>query len=299
MQYPIGVAKERPPLPTACLNCGTDLSGPFCHVCGQRNRPLRQSIWILVREALEESFELDGRVPRTLVPFVFKPGFLMREYAAGRRVRYSSPLRLFLAFSLIWLSAGWIDRQLDEVDRIRGAQVEAPKSPSLVQIENEPGGGGDVFDLEGDLSENPFARALVKRVEAFSKLDDAAQANVLVKGLFENVPKVSFALVPIFALIMQVLFIGKGRFYLEHLVFGLHLHAYAFLIAAIAIAVPWPAVQILLALTIPVHMFVGLWQGYELRPWPAVARFLLLGWSYSAILALGLAVIVGATIVGS
>src|SRR5688500_5550024 len=85
-----------------CLNCESDLRGPYCHACGQRVGPRRLRLRDLVGPALKETFSADGRLARSIGPFLFRPGFLVTEYLAGRRVRYTSPLRLYL-FALFTL----------------------------------------------------------------------------------------------------------------------------------------------------------------------------------------------------
>jgi hypothetical protein len=64
----------------ACANCGTLLTGRFCHACGQAGH-LHRSLLHLV----EEMPLLAGR-----------PGLLTRRYIDGQRTRYVSPLALFL-----------------------------------------------------------------------------------------------------------------------------------------------------------------------------------------------------------
>lgn len=88
-----------------CLNCGAATPGEFCGECGQRNADLHASFWELTKDLLGEAFEADSRMGRTVLPFLFKPGFLTNEHNAGRRVRYSSPLRLYLFCSFAFFLA--------------------------------------------------------------------------------------------------------------------------------------------------------------------------------------------------
>jgi hypothetical protein len=91
-----------------CLNCGEATPGEYCGACGQRNVDLRASFWELLVDIFSEAFEADSRIGRTIVPFLFKPGFLTNEHNSGRRVRYSSPLRLYLfASTIFFLSASF------------------------------------------------------------------------------------------------------------------------------------------------------------------------------------------------
>ncbi|MGH8213771.1 MAG: DUF3667 domain-containing protein, partial [Rhodanobacteraceae bacterium] len=52
-------------------------------------------------DVFDTLLNIDSRVVRTLPTLYFKPGFLSREYFAGRRVRYVTPFRLMFFLCLI------------------------------------------------------------------------------------------------------------------------------------------------------------------------------------------------------
>jgi len=84
----------------ACLNCGTELLGPFCYYCGQPDKNLMRFFPALLRELLEDTFDFDSRFLRTIKPLLFRPGKLTRDYLDGKRFRYVPPLRLYIFSSL-------------------------------------------------------------------------------------------------------------------------------------------------------------------------------------------------------
>jgi hypothetical protein len=49
------------------------------------------------------------------------------------------------------------------------------------------------------------------------------------RALYDNVPKMMFIFLPLIAGVMYVLYLGSGRYYVEHLLFFVHFHAYFFL----------------------------------------------------------------------
>jgi hypothetical protein len=49
------------------------------------------------------------------------------------------------------------------------------------------------------------------------------------RALFENIPKMMFIFLPLIAAVMYVLYLGSGRYYVEHLLFFVHYHAFFFL----------------------------------------------------------------------
>lgn len=88
----------------ACLNCGTALNPAvdnFCTQCGQLNNVKKESALGLVRELVGDFLHLDSKVTRSLLPLLFRPGYLTLDYNNGRRVRYFHPVRMFLTLTVI------------------------------------------------------------------------------------------------------------------------------------------------------------------------------------------------------
>jgi hypothetical protein len=85
-----------------CLNCGTELKGPFCYFCGQPDRNFMRFFPVLLRDLMEDLFDLDSRFVRTMKPLLFKPGRLTRDYMEGRRFRYAPPMRLYIFSSIVF-----------------------------------------------------------------------------------------------------------------------------------------------------------------------------------------------------
>jgi len=83
-----------------CLNCGTELRGPFCHYCGQPDKNFMRMFPVLVKDLITDLLDLDSRFFRTLKPLLFQPGKLTRDYLGGQRFRYTPPLRLYIFSSM-------------------------------------------------------------------------------------------------------------------------------------------------------------------------------------------------------
>ena len=84
-----------------CQNCGAPLLGPHCYRCGQPVTGLVRHFTSIVGDFLDTVLNIDARVFRTLWPLLAKPAYLSCEYFAGRRVRYVSPVRLFVFLSIV------------------------------------------------------------------------------------------------------------------------------------------------------------------------------------------------------
>jgi hypothetical protein len=85
-----------------CLNCGTELKGPFCYYCGQPDRNFMRFFPVLLRDLMEDLLDLDSRFMRTIKPLLLKPGRLTRDYMEGRRFRYAPPMRLYIFSSILF-----------------------------------------------------------------------------------------------------------------------------------------------------------------------------------------------------
>ena len=84
-----------------CFSCGAEIIGLYCKDCGQKNDDYRRSIFSLAKDGVASVFSLDSRMWQTWFALLLKPGRVAREYANGKRTKWSSPIRIYLAMSLL------------------------------------------------------------------------------------------------------------------------------------------------------------------------------------------------------
>ena len=89
--------------PALCLNCGTALIGDFCHRCGQVGH-VHRTLASIGHDLLHGVWHFEGKIWSTLPMLFTRPGQLTRRYIDGERVRFVSPLALFL-FSVFLMVA--------------------------------------------------------------------------------------------------------------------------------------------------------------------------------------------------
>jgi len=99
---------------------------------------------------------------------------------------------------------------------------------TLAELTNE------FFPQYNDSKQPPWL--LQSAVSPFVKLLDKPEQ--FAREVIDNMPLAMFVLVPFYALLLKILFLGSGKFYSEHLVFTLHVHILAFLILSAAILIP-------------------------------------------------------------
>jgi hypothetical protein len=196
--------------PSRCSNCQAVLEGRYCSRCGQKavdlHRPFRQ----LLSEVIDNAFNLDTRLVRTLRPLLFSPGTVIQDYLGGRRVAHVPPLRAYLIAALIFFGLFTI-------------------FPNRTRVEVVMGGSGSesgflTFDLPPRV---PLGDARYQQLAARAK----ANPDGFARAFGANVPRAFFLFLPIFAGLLELFYRREG-YYLDHLVFSLYYHAFVFLVFA-------------------------------------------------------------------
>lgn len=264
----------------ACLNCAAPVATRFCSECGQENTDYRVSLARLLGDLFEELFQLESRLWRTLWTLFRRPGLLTREYNAGRRVRYTTPLRLYLIASFAYFFVDAIvPPRLDEarlVGENRAEQAELQKLP-------------------------PPKSWLDRKVRQRLGIDESGEhvnfnevSRRARTALNTNIPKVMAVLVPLFALLLLICF--RGRYYVEHLVFGLHVHATGFLLLTLALPTHVQSASGLAYLAAFIWFVMALRVVYEQSWLRVAAKAVLIFVIYAALLGAGVlvALLIGA-----
>ena len=97
-----------------CLNCGTEVHGKYCHVCGQENIEPKETAWHLVTHFFNDITHFDGKFFSTLKYLIIRPGFVSKEYMLGRRASYLNPVRMYVFTSAIFFLIFFSVNKFDE-----------------------------------------------------------------------------------------------------------------------------------------------------------------------------------------
>ncbi len=94
-----------------CFNCEYSFAAQsegmptnFCPSCGQENTDKNVSLWELIKDAVGNLFSLDSKLFSSIFGLILSPGKLSHAYNSGQRVRYVSPIRLYLFASLVYFT---------------------------------------------------------------------------------------------------------------------------------------------------------------------------------------------------
>lgn len=321
--------------PTHCLNCGAAVQAAYCQHCGQDTHAHVPGVGEYIHEFVGHYIALESKLWKTLVLLLFKPGRLTRDYIEGKRVRYVLPLRLYLTFSLVLFAVlkmnthgfntekpkepvtaaqqagqakqlGKVQADIDAAKKEGGAAAAAGMVLAQKAIDTakraQPDGEGNTEFLrldEGDEQrlEAQLGKNLAAKIGHFSRLPREEQFEALKSAFFAFGPYAIFAMMPVFALYLKLLYLGSGRLYGEHLLFALHTNAFAFLMLILMIVLPAkvpylrPALGFWLAFYLPTAMrrvYGGSRTATALR-WIVLMALHLLGMSIAVLAALAMA----------
>ena len=209
-------------LPQTCANCGTGFAGHYCPHCGQDARIRVPTAGKFLSDLVEKFFGVEDRLPRTLRLLFLQPGQMTVDYLDGRRQRYISPLRLYLAASVLFFVALSLVPGLAVKIGVAGVEIT-----TLAVRESSIASATGIAAIDGE-------------VARFMRLTLDERSHVLRDGMIRRAPQALLLLIPLFAGLLKAL--HPKRLYGEHLVFALHFHTLAFLVLPIGL-VPWPQPQ--------------------------------------------------------
>ena len=305
----------QPPSPRRCPNCGTPLTGRYCAACGQEDHSLAVPLHRVMLDFLSDQFQFDARIWRTLHLLLFRPGRLTRDYLAGQRQRYIPPVRLYLFISIaFFLALGLLPMKLAQFNTgdLRSVRVVAPGAATRPAAGAKQAAPAAVTDLgayignsilESTQRKSPVAASASGPVLAWMKSHlQAARSDPadFKRRFWGNMPKVLFFLIPVFALLLKVLYVFRKRFYSEHLIFALHYHSMVFFnllvvsllvtgarLAPAALAGTLRWIAIVVGAWTWIHVFPALRTAYA-DTWPrAIFRGSALLFVYSMVVAWG------------
>jgi len=256
-----------------CLNCGTTVIGRYCHVCGQENLEPKESVWHLAAHFFEDITHFDGKFFSSSRYLLFKPGFLAKEYTAGKRVSYLNPIRMYLLTSAIFLlvllnfvvtPSSKYDSEIAQVrdsmeQHYNGSPAQANKQISLSTFDLENGNHYLYFvfptkyvyqrvysydSLQKQLPDSSkdgwFMYFLTRRVIAAANVyhkDPNAFMEKFVARFAHSSSQIFLVSLPLFALLLQLLYIRRRKefYYVSHLVFSIHFYCFCFLMILLII----------------------------------------------------------------
>lgn len=319
---------------THCEDCGAELHGHYCSNCGQVAVDYRRSFRHVIADVAESFLNWDSKFTKTLGLLLLSPGWLTNQFVAGRRTRYLHPLRVYLLVSIVFfLCARFVPFQVKPPD---AAKMTAEERAKVEQAMQKPGIPEAVREqVLRNLAEQQKKEAAKSGLSAIPPAvpsppppdkdeslrpqpGDAAppswlkqrlrekvgphgsNVELVSKTLRDNISTMMLFCIPLFALVLKILYLRQGRFYIEHLVYALHIHAFFYIAVLLTVfsgmaanrwvpALEGPLVWILV-LAMVVQVFRSIRQVYRQSWLMTTFKFFFGGAIYFFVLVLALAV---------
>lgn len=316
-----------------CLNCGAVLTGHYCSVCGQKDEDLEEPFWRLFADAFADFWHFDSKFFKTMFPLLFRPGFLTKEYVAGRRARYVHPIRLYffvsVVFFLFYFSFAFkslieynprvagdlktdtaAQRELAQLRDTLNNALKEHKAKGSYPIDinvavpgiNEDTSSGDhlpatieayedsIHKLPKDSMPGFFQQTFDKRKIEVKEKGEREVFSEISETVTHNLPKIMFVLLPIFALLLKLLYIRRNVYFVDHAVFSLHFHSFAFLIFLVAFLITLIFKKVSLGgwvvLILLIYLFFALRKMHKQSVMKTLTKIFLLLISYSVFIAI-------------
>lgn len=117
-----------------------------------------------------------------------------------------------------------------------------------------------------------------------------ANSNLYIINSAQNLPIMMFLLLPFFALLLKILYIGTGTYYVEHLISGLHMHSFAYLLYGLGIlfydfeVVQLSLIVVICFVLVTTYAYVCLLKLHHQGWFVTLMKFWLLGFVYFTVL---------------
>ena len=297
-----------------CLNCGAQLTGPYCHECGQHAH-VHKTLTAFFHDLAHGVFHLEGKLWNTIPMLVWRPGQLTRRYIDGQRARFVSPIALFLfcvffMFAVVGMTSSTTrateraqakiakdlgrDQQKLAILQQQRATATGPVAAALDEkinaLQTETTALQAVKDGKANVNVN-FTDFLGDFGDVLGgQLNEAAKnPELLFYKLKTNAYKFSWALIPISVPFVWLLFPFSRRFRLyDHTVFVTYSLCFMMLLLAASsvVGVVSDSIAGLAFFVPPFHMYRQLRGTYGLSKGGAIWRAALL--AIFAFIAIGL-----------
>ncbi len=299
-----------------CSNCNTELLGEYCHRCGQSAREYKTSIKPIIRDFFASYLSVDSKLFRTIVPLIFKPGYLVNEYLAGKRVSYISPLKMYLFSSLIFFALISIfnndnvavisdqedmDAIADTVSQETSQKLrklsrgfdsalddttmsDIHSAQNTIQADRTDEGQTSILRIRNN-RDDPSGNTLKVEFNALGiSRESELDRNSVSRIAFDSISVMMFFLLPLFAAILKLIYIRRGRLYVEHLVFVLYNHSFVFLSMLLLFTIDTNWIEVPLLISMLAYIYISMRKVHQQSHIKTLTKYFLLMISYFVIL---------------
>ena len=280
----------------ACPNCGSETVENYCAHCGQRYHTV-PSMRAFVKEVADDQLGVDAKLPRTLAALFLKPGLLTSDYMAGRIARYIPPFRLYLIASLLFFvllsllsrRSDWAEIAAREMTRDTAgvANGDTARGGRGLNVGVSIGGERWLDDVQVSLPWRWLDQRIERNLQALGELPPNVALRRTWDAMIEELPKVMFLLLPVYALLLKLIYIRRKRYYIEHFVFALHVHAISFTLFSLVLIYRADLFVLVVSFAIALYVWLAMKRVYAQGYFMTTLKWLLLGFTYMILVTFG------------
>ncbi|MCX6285167.1 MAG: DUF3667 domain-containing protein [Bacteroidetes bacterium] len=255
----------------------------------------------LIGESFLDYFHFDSKFFRTILPLIYKPGWLTLQFMKGKRKSYVEPFKLFLVISVIYFLLLPMSKESTktEVNPVQSDSAhlnlneeKAEATHFKYKIEDVPINLSKQDSMRREIEvigvktyvdkhyskEGPMGKFIIRQVCKIM----VSKGQSLMTVIEHTASKLIFLLIPVFALLLKLFYLRRKRLYFEHLIFSLHLHAFffLFLIACLLIEFFIPVRLMIILIVFLVYGFIALKQYYRQSFGKSLLKMFLITLSY-------------------
>ena len=163
---------------TECLNCNKPLDSDdvFCSYCGQKNVE-KLSFSNFLGQLISGFFSYDSRFSKTIIPLLFKPGKVSRDYIEGKRKKYVNPFQMYLHVSILFfLILGWTNSSGYKIntnnDKIDSEKMDSIINHGINSLDFESKKKLDSILIENNIDIDSLDKKAVKNFTSNFKLSE-------------------------------------------------------------------------------------------------------------------------------
>lgn len=266
-----------------CPNCDNKLREDmnFCFKCGQENHIKRVSMKMLLSDFSSTYFSFDSKLFSSLKLLLFRPSFLSSEYLNGKIEQYLRPIRMYIFISFIFFL---LNSLLATDNMLKGIDFTKDGEPVDIEVVQEDLKSGEIKGDEEvsfqELDKRWFDGKLTK---VFS---DDKEIQLFVVFLKSKLPLLFFLLIPILGMLLFIVFYKKKYYYVDHLVFALHLQSFFFVLLIVDLLINQIFKVDVMAITLLIFLiygFIAARRFYSLGKFNTFIRLSFIGFTHSVI----------------
>src|SRR6266487_1739111 len=167
----------------------------------------------------------------------------------------------------------------DALKRASPTPAQEPQQPGQTTPESRENGRPRLESGSDKNASTPFERWIETRAK--EKMGEhGTKMGLFIATLFSNLPYMMLCCIPLFAFVLKVLYIRRRVFYIDHLIYALHIHTFAYVAIMLIVLITMGLNRV--APSLLAGWIIGLlWFAFAVQIFMSIRRVYRQGWFFS------------------